>query len=115
MVASSTIRTAVAETEPVSVPVKPRRPFVVSPEPDSTFEQGESVVLTGVGYSPDFGTAPLDEVVWTSNVAGVIGYGEDVITETLSPGPHTITLRVADGFGGEASAEVLIRINSKEE
>ena len=113
--ASSTIRTTVAETEPVSVPVTPRRPYIVSPEPGATFLQGESVTLAGVGYSPDFETAPLDEVVWTSNVAGFIGYGHEIITETLAPGSHKITLGVADGLGGEASADVRIRINPKEE
>jgi hypothetical protein len=77
--------------------------------------QGESVVLAGVGYSPDFETTPHEEVIWTSNVAGFIGYGPEVITETLSPGLHKITLGVADGLGGEASADVLIKINPKEE
>jgi hypothetical protein len=115
VVASSTIRTTVAETDPISVPVKPRRPIIVSPESGSTFLEGESVVLAGVGYSPDFETAPLDEVVWTSNVAGFIGYGHEVITHTLAPGLHKITLGVVDGLGGEASADVLIRINREEE
>jgi len=115
IVASSTIRTTVAETDPVPVPIKPRRPFIVSPEPDASFLQGESVVLAGLGYSPDFGTAPLDEVVWTSNVAGFIGYGYEVITQTLTPGLHKITLGVTDGIGAEASEDVLIRINPKEE
>jgi hypothetical protein len=77
--------------------------------------QGESVVLAGVGYSPDFETTRLDEVVWTSNIAGFLGYGHQVITEALAPGPHKITLGVADGLGGEASADVLIKINPKEE
>jgi len=33
----------------------------------------------------------------------------------LAPGLHKIALGVADGLGGEASADVLIRINPKEE
>jgi hypothetical protein len=115
VVASSTIRTTVAETEPVSVPVKPRRPYIVSPEHDSTFLQGESVVLAGVGYSLDFETTPPDEVVWTSNVAGFIGYGHEVITNTLAPGLHKITLGVTDGTGAEASDAVLIRIKPREQ
>jgi hypothetical protein len=115
IVASSTIRTTVAETEPVSVPVKPRRPYIVSPEPDTTSLQGESVTLAGLGHSPDFETAPLDEVVWTSNVAGFLGYGYEVITNTLAPGLHKITLSVPDGLGGEVSADVRIRINPAED
>ena len=71
--------------------------------------------MAGVGYSPDFETVTFDEVVWTSNVAGFIGYGYEVIINTLAPGLHKITLGVADGLGGEASADVLIRINPKEE
>jgi hypothetical protein len=113
--ASSTVRTKVEETMPVSVPVKPRRPYIVSPEPGATFLQEEPVSLAGVGYSPDFETTPLDEAAWSSNVAGFIGYGYEIITETLAPGPHKITLSVADGLGGEASADVRIRIKPKEE
>jgi hypothetical protein len=112
--ASSTIRTTVAETDPFSVALKPRRPYIVYPEPDSTFAQGESVVLRGVGYSPDFETAPPDEVVWTSNVAGFLGYGYEVLPETLAAGLHKITLSVTDGRGGEASADVLIKKKPRE-
>jgi hypothetical protein len=112
--ASSTIRTTVAQTSAMAVPVKPRRPYILSPEPNSRFSQGEPVVLGGVGFSPDFQTAPLDEVVWTSNVDGFLGYGYEVITHTLTPGLHKITLGVADGLGGEASESLLIKIQRQE-
>jgi hypothetical protein len=110
--ASSTIRTTVAETDPVTLPVRPRRPFIVSPEPGSTFLHGESVVLAGTGYSPDFETTPLDEAVWTSNITGFIGYGHEAIVDTLPPGLHKITLSVMDGLGREASADVHIKIGA---
>jgi hypothetical protein len=112
--ASSTIRTTVAETSAMAVSVKPRRPYILSPEPNSMFLQGESVVLRGGGFSPDFQTAPFDEVVWISNVGGFLGYGYEVITHTLTPGLHKITLGIADGLGGEAAASLLIKIQSME-
>jgi hypothetical protein len=112
--ASSTIRTTVAETSAIAVPVKPRRPYILSPEPNSRFFQEESVVLQGGGFSPDFQTAPFDEVVWTSNVGGFLGYGYEVITHTLTPGLHKITLGVADGLGGEVAASLLIKIQPME-
>jgi hypothetical protein len=112
--ASSTIRTTVAEAQAMAVSVKPRRPYILSPEPNSRFSQGEPVRLGGVGFSPDFQTAPLDEVVWISNVDGFLGYGHNLITQALTPGLHKITLSVADGLGGEASESLLIKIRQNE-
>jgi hypothetical protein len=112
--ASSGIRTTVLETSPVTVPVKQRQPYILSPEPNSVCVQGESVVLQGTAFSPDSQTVPPDEIAWTSNVGGFLGYGYQIITHTLIPGLHRITLNVADGLGGEASASTLIKIRPVE-
>jgi hypothetical protein len=112
IVASSTIRSVVAESSTLAVPVKPRRPYILSPEPGAVFRQGEPVVLQGAGLSADFPSAPLDELSWTSNVGGFLGYGPEVVTRTLSPGLHGIELGVADGLGGLARVSTLIRIQS---
>jgi hypothetical protein len=110
VVASTNIRTATAETEPLAVEQKPRVPNIVSPEPDATFLEGEPVVLLGDAFSPDFGTPDLEELVWRSNLDGVIDVGPKVITQELSVGQHRIILSVPDGLGGEAAASVPVTI-----
>jgi hypothetical protein len=112
--AYSGVRTSTALTAIFPVSVKPRQPYISSPAPGVNFAERESVALCGTGYSPDFGSAALDEIVWTSNVDGFLGYGYELYTHTLSRGVHTVTLGVADGLGGETSTTVRIAIGSPE-
>jgi hypothetical protein len=113
VVASAGIRTTIVETEPFAVEVKPRRAYIVSPDPGASFREGDSVLFGGLGFSPDFGTATFEETVWTSNIAGFIGSGYEVITHTLARGVHMVRLGVADGLGGETSAQVQINIEPR--
>lgn len=112
--ASAGVRTAIAESEPLAVRRKPRQPHILSPKPGAVFRESDSVLLCGVGFSPDSGTAALEETVWTSNVAGVLGRGFEVISSTLPLGLHMVTLGIADGLGGEASARVQITIEPRD-
>lgn len=108
VVASSGIRTATANTEPFSVPQKSLQAHILSPEAGATFKKGESVVLLGGGFSPDFGTTKFEDVAWTSSLDGAIGVGFQIVTQSLSVGQHKITLDFPDGLGGEASASRFI-------
>ncbi len=111
VVASSGVRTAVANTKPFAVPRKPRKGYILSPEKSGvTFRQGEEVVFLGGGFSPNFATTDFEDVVWTSDRDGVIGTGYQVITHLLSAGRHRISIGFPDGLGGEASASVFVTI-----
>lgn len=112
VLASAGLRTTTTETDPFSVPRKPRQPHILSPVPDATFTEGEPVVLLGGGFSPDFETPEFGDVVWTSNIDGIVGVGYEVITHTLSAGRHRITISIPDGLGGEASAGMYIEVRS---
>jgi hypothetical protein len=54
----------------------------------------------------------MEDVVWTSNLDGVLGRGFEVVADDLSAGVHTITLSVPDGQGGMATASTLLRVTS---
>lgn len=110
VVASSGIRTALATTEPVAIPEKPCLAHIVSPEDGATFSQGDAVELLGGGFSPNFETTEYDDVSWTSSQDGRLGTGYQVVTNSLSPGRHRITLRVPDLMGGESIASRVITI-----
>lgn len=114
VVASSGIRTALAETEPFPVPEKPRQAYVLLPECDARFMEGRAVILRGGGFSPDFETSLHADVQWSSDIDGDLGVGYELILHTLSVGQHKITLSVADGLGGKATSSVEIVVKPKE-
>jgi hypothetical protein len=113
VVASSGIRTSVAKSEPFTAPKKPRKASILSPEPRTEKPEGTPVVLRGGAYSPDFGLGEMEDAVWSSNLAGLLGRGFELVAEDLSTGVHTITLTVPDGLDGTATAHVSIRITSQ--
>jgi hypothetical protein len=110
IVASSGIRTAVSESDPFSVPVKPRRAFILSPEAGIVVSEGDAITFLGGGFSPDFGVAEMEDTLWTSNIDGILGTGWEVITPTMSPGLHLITLTISDGIEARASAAITVEV-----
>jgi hypothetical protein len=110
--ASSGIRTRLAKTEAFTLPVKAASAHILLPVPNASFEVGEPVVLRGGGFSPDFGTTPFDNVLWSSRVDGHLGNGYEHVVSSLSCGRHRITLSVPDGLGGEATADVSIDVRA---
>ena len=76
------------EDSPFSVEVEPKHAYILSPEPGTGFAGGSTVSLRGTGYSVDFGTASNDDISWTSNVDGFLGYGADLLVTSLSQGIH---------------------------
>jgi hypothetical protein len=110
IVASAGFRTTVHETEPFSVPRKPRTAYIVSPKADAEFVEGELITFSGTGFSPDFGNGRQDEITWTSLAAGALGSGHSITTTRLPVGYHWITVHVPDALGGLATASVPIRV-----
>ena len=111
VVASSGIRTSVAQTEPFASPLKLRTAFILSPERKTEVPVGGQVVLRGGAFSPDFGLGDMEDVVWNSNLDGLLGRGFELVADNLSSGFHTITLTVPDGVGGVATASVSLRVS----
>jgi hypothetical protein len=110
LVASSGIRTSVVETEPFQVPTKPRVASILSPTPGTEVPEGGEVLLRGGAYSPDYGLGDMEDVVWSSNIDGLLGRGFEVTATDLSRGTHTLSLTAPDGVDGTTTAEVSIRV-----
>jgi hypothetical protein len=115
VLATSGIRTAAATTSPFEVPRKRRKALIASPPDGDSVKAGEPLVLVGGGFSPDYGLSAAEEVVWTSDVDGVIGRGLVATAPALSPGPHTIRVAVPDGEGRSSSARVRVVAGPGEE
>jgi hypothetical protein len=114
VVASSGIRTAVADSDAFALAVKPVQPYILEPPPDAVFDEGAVVTLRGLGYSPDFETTPFDDVTWHSNLEGHLGVGYQLALRTLRVGRHRITLSLPDGLGDQATAGVFIDLRRAE-
>jgi hypothetical protein len=113
VVASAGVRTAVTETEPFAIPVKPVQVHILSPTDGTLVTEGEPLTLRGGGFSPDFGTTAFEDVVWTSSRDGPLGIGYETLVQNLSVGRHRIKLTVPDGLGGEAAGIVSVEVASK--
>jgi hypothetical protein len=105
---------AAVESEPFAVRMKPRQVTIASPENEATFSLGEPVVFAGAGHSPDYGTSPGEDILWSSSQEGNFGRGMYLVRDDLPLGRHRITLTTPDGQAGthcgEASASVWIKI-----
>jgi hypothetical protein len=107
VVASSGIRTTVAESKSFAVPLTPRKATILSAEASASGQ----VVLRGGAFSPDFGLGAPEDVTWSSNVDGLLGYGFMLVADRLTTeGLHVITLTAPDGLGDLATASTSVTV-----
>jgi len=112
VVATSGIRTSVASTEAFAAPRRPRRAVILSPSANAETQSTKSVHLRGGAFSSDFGLGAMEDVAWTSSLAGVLGTGFEVFVPRLAAGTHVITVTVPDGEGGVTTASTLLKVTS---
>ncbi len=109
VMASTLLRTTMAETEMFAVSRTPAQ-AMISPVPqDGQTQQSEVVELAGCAYSPD-GCADEDDCRWNSSLDGDLGCGEYLIANNLTPGEHVISFSAPDGVGGSTHAEYTVQV-----
>lgn len=82
-------------------------PRIISPSNDATYKWNESVGLRGVCTDPDTEHGQELVYLWSSNISGDLGFGQDIYFRFLDSGTHQITLTVSDG---EFSKQHIINI-----
>ena len=110
VVATDGVNTGMGET-PEAIQVPNKAPMAVLLEPTgSIFAPGVVVVLRGSATDLEDGSVPEEKLSWSSNVQGSLGTGYEVAINTLTPGPHTLTLTAVDsqGISGSASVNVFV-------
>ncbi len=96
--ASVAVHVAVAQFPPVAT--------ISGPAPGSNFTDDEDITFNGASsYDPNAGD--VLSFSWSSDLDGPLGTGPIVVTR-LSPGVHTVTLRVTDSTGRSANATVAV-------
>ena len=95
---SSTYRT---KTAPLTV-------YIEIPSMQRTFTEGYPKELLAIA-SLDKGTINEEDLIWTSDLDGVIGQGEIITTEILSIGEHVITLTAYDKNENAVTSQIQIK------
>jgi hypothetical protein len=97
---------------PFSVAQKPPMSIIISPKSGASFFLNEPIIFKGAGIDFEDGSLTSDSLSWSSNIDGIIGPGEEIILNNLSPGEHIMTLTVEDSDANLGTVSITIRILS---
>ena len=86
---------------------------ITSPVDGTEFKKGASISFKAMAFDIDQDPGTLN-YTWTDKVSGeVLGSGRDLAYTDLSPGDHTIVLKVTDDGGLFVEKEVLVKVKDK--
>lgn len=86
--------------------------IITAPADQSEFFDTQTIVLTGEGTDTEDGALTGESLVWTSDLDGEIGTGEELQVDgsAVTLGVHNITLTVTDADGGEGTDVIQISV-----
>lgn len=81
---------------------------IIEPHSLRRFAWGEAVILRGAALDAEDG--PLTEIVWTSDIGGALGVGQELLLTTLITGMHHITAQATDSDLMTGAATVTVGV-----
>ena len=99
--------------EAIVVPNKAPTPYIMEPTMNKLFLPGALVVLLGGATDLEDGSLVDAALTWSSDRDGELGIGTSLPINTLTPGPHLITLTARDSLGVESTATVNIFVGDR--
>jgi hypothetical protein len=100
------VLTATAESAEFTVPVEGPEVFIDDLPWGTTYRVGDEVLLSAEAYDPQDEWLDDGQLRWTSNIAGDLGTGSELIVENLPAGSHTITVTATNSSGLTATDSV---------
>ncbi|MBI3250188.1 MAG: PD40 domain-containing protein [Deltaproteobacteria bacterium] len=85
---------------------------LLSPADGRLFVTGEVVALRASVIDKEDGELSGDQVVWTSDLDGVLGTGTDFSAPQLSEGEHIVSVTATDSSGYSTAESIRIRVMS---
>ncbi|MHB8872317.1 MAG: PKD domain-containing protein [Myxococcaceae bacterium] len=89
---------------------QPPAAAIDQPAPGAFFDQGQAITLRGHATDPEDGALTGGALGWTSDKAGVLGSGVQVVFSGAALGTHRIVLTATDRTGHSAYASVDITV-----
>lgn len=86
---------------------------VISPNTNITVKQHASVVFQASAWDMEDRLLPEANVVWSSDLAGVVGTGRLFTTRSLAPGVHNLTLTGTDSDGLSTSKLIKVTVTAR--
>jgi hypothetical protein len=100
VIATDGINTDIADSNATfSIPLKPPNVRIITPADHSTFDSGKNITFTGEALDLEEGMLEGNALTWTSDKQGILGFGNSISSDELSPGLHEITLSSRDTNG----------------
>lgn len=81
---------------------------IIEPHGLRRYNWGDAVVLRGAAFDAEDG--PLTEIVWTSDLDGALGVGQELLLTTLITGMHHITAQITDSNAMTSAATVTVGV-----
>ena len=109
--ASDGTQTASAESAEFIVAKKKPEVFVDDPPWGTTYQKGDSVLLTAQAFDAQDERLADTQLKWSSNISGTLGYGPELLVSNLAPGVHLVTFTATNSAGLSASDTVTVQVN----
>lgn len=81
---------------------------IIEPHNLRRYNWGEAVLLRGAAFDAEDGA--LTEIVWTSDIDGALGVGQELLLTTLITGAHHITAQIMDSDAMSSAATVTVGV-----
>ena len=82
---------------------------ILSPSPNSVFNQGEAITFTGMANDEEDGDIS-SLIEWSSSIDGALGQGSSISVSTLSLGLHDINVTIADTDSNMVEKHIVVGV-----
>jgi len=86
--------------------------LITSPANNTSYGFGKAITFSGTVTDVEDGNLTGENLSWTSDKDGFLGYGESLENATLSVNSHLITLTATDSGGRTGSASITITVGN---
>jgi hypothetical protein len=108
--ATDGIRSTVAQSQSFSVSFKAPLVFIDALPNGNVFKLGSEIFLSGEAEDLQDGILDDQNLVWSSNISGTLGSGNEIVVTKLPAGDHTITLKATNSAGLTATQTISIKV-----
>ena len=111
VVASDGANTGQADSASFSMADKPPMPMILTPNTGLHIHYGQLVNFSGAAMDWQDGGVTGANLVWSSDLAGALGTGEQISSQNLAVGTHTITLSATNSKNLTASTSITVIVD----